>query len=176
MKTIYLLIGAKGSGKSFIGKVFEQEFDIPFLRVEDIAKELRNDREITNKLYHVEIFAAIENGVRNFINKFPAIVFESTGLTEQFDLMFANLEKDYNVVTIGIKAEAGLCLKRVKARDQSIHINVSDDEINMINSEVSNKHHNYNYIIDNNKSSYEQLKNEIGIVISKTNKLKEENE
>ncbi|EOZ98800.1 hypothetical protein A33Q_1454 [Indibacter alkaliphilus LW1] len=34
-KIIYLLIGQKGSGKSFIGTLMEKEFGIKFIRVED---------------------------------------------------------------------------------------------------------------------------------------------
>ena len=34
-KTIYLLLGQKGSGKTFIGYLFEKHFQRKFIRVED---------------------------------------------------------------------------------------------------------------------------------------------
>ena len=45
MSTIYLLIGAKGSGKSFIGNLMEREFNIKFLRVEDWVKNVKTGKE-----------------------------------------------------------------------------------------------------------------------------------
>ena len=36
MKTLYMLIGPKGAGKSYIGRLVSQRTDIRFLRVESI--------------------------------------------------------------------------------------------------------------------------------------------
>lgn len=36
-KFIYVLVGPKGSGKSFIGELFDRYFHIHFVRVEDWA-------------------------------------------------------------------------------------------------------------------------------------------
>lgn len=37
VKRIYILIGPKGSGKTYIGTPLQDQLHIPFLRVEDIA-------------------------------------------------------------------------------------------------------------------------------------------
>lgn len=40
MKTVYLLIGPKGSGKSYIGNLIENELGIKFLNVEEFFIDL----------------------------------------------------------------------------------------------------------------------------------------
>lgn len=167
MKTIFLLIGAKGSGKSFIGTLIQENFDIPFLRVEDWAKQVKRERAVTDESYLNEVFNAIENGVRDSLEKNDNVVFESTGLTDQFDKMFESLNKDFSIIKIGVIAEPDLCLQRAKIRDQSIHINVSDDQINMINSAFAKKNTATDYQIENNNKSADELIAEIKKIIDR---------
>ena len=60
---IILLIGQKGSGKSFVGSLLETEFKIKFIRVENWAKEIKQNRSIDDKTYLDEVFKAIETGI-----------------------------------------------------------------------------------------------------------------
>src|SRR5437868_6515393 len=134
--TIYLLIGTKGSGKSFIGTLMEKEFGVKFIRVEDWAKAVKNNREVDDESYIREVFEVIEKGIRDSALQYPKLVFESTGITPYFDKMLKSLQRDFKVITIKVMADDSLCLHRVKTRDQSIHINVSDDQVIAINDRV----------------------------------------
>lgn len=164
-KTIYLLIGPKGSGKSFVGSFMEQQFNIKFIRVEDWVKEVKKERQIDDETYLSDAFQCIEAGVRAVLDTYSEIVFESTGLTVYFDQMLINLRKDFKVITIKIQADSALCLERVKTRDQSIHINVSDDQVNNLNKQVQIKNINTNYILNNNSKNSKELIAEIGNII-----------
>jgi len=135
-KTIFLLIGQKGSGKSFIGALMEREYGIKFIRVEDWAKQIIRDRSIDDESYLEQVFKEIEKGVRESLIRWDKIVFESTGLTRYFDRMFENLKRDFPLITMGIYSESTTCLARVKARNRDIHIQVSDEEVDLINTEV----------------------------------------
>ena len=84
-KLIYLLIGPKGSGKSFIGTLMDHTFGIHFIRVEDWAKAVKKDRQVDNPFYLAEVFQAIEHGVREVLKQYDQVVFESTGLSAYFD-------------------------------------------------------------------------------------------
>ncbi len=165
-RIIYLLLGQKGSGKTFIGGFFYKEFQIKFLRVEDWAKEVKKERQIDQADYLDEVFKVIENGVRNSLRTYSEVVFESTGLTDQFDSMLTSLRKDFKVVTIAIQTDSKLCLNRVKTRDQSIHINVSDDQVNTINQQVILKSRETDYIIQNTNSTYDELVHEISKILT----------
>jgi shikimate kinase len=167
-KIIYLLIGQKGSGKSFIGTLMEKEFGIKFIRVEDWAKKIKKDRNVDNEAYLKQVFEEIESGIRNSLTDKNKIVFESTGLTEYFDIMLESLRRDFQVTTIGIYADSTTCLERVKTRTQEIHINVSDEQVLMINKKVRERDFETDFTIDNEDKSEKELINEIAKKIEQT--------
>jgi len=149
-KNIYLLIGQKGSGKTLAGQMIQDLFGIKFVRVEDIARRAKRDRAVDDESYHKEAFSKIESHLKSILENEPAIVFESTGLGAHFKEMLENLKRSFKVITIGIKADQELCLERIKSRDQSIHIDVSDEDVLLINSLVRRMNMNCDYEIDNN--------------------------
>lgn len=167
-KLIYLLIGQKGSGKSFIGTLMEKEFGIKFIRVEDWARKIKKDRDVDNEAYLKQVFEEIEKGIRECLVDKDKIVFESTGLTEYFDLMLESLRRDFQVTTIGVYADGTTCLKRVKSRDQDIHINVSDDQVLMINEKVRERNIETDFLIINEDKSENELITEISKSIEMT--------
>ncbi|MFB2121463.1 AAA family ATPase [Parapedobacter sp. 2B3] len=168
-KIIYLLIGQKGSGKSFVGTLMEKEYGIKFIRVEDWAKKIKKDRDVNNETYLKQVFEEIENGIRDSLTDKDKIVFESTGLTEYFDIMLESLRRGFQVTTIGVYADSTTCLKRVKSRDQNIHINVSDDQVLMINNQVRERNFETDFLIINENTSEKELINEIANNIEWTN-------
>ncbi|GIL22983.1 MAG: hypothetical protein BroJett042_14960 [Bacteroidota bacterium] len=163
--TVYLLIGQKGSGKSFIGKLFEKNFGIKFIRVEDWAKGIKKERAVDNEEYLMQVFDEIEIGIRNCLKESDKLVFESTGLTQYFDRMIQNLNQDFKVTTIGVYADSTTCLGRVKSRDQDIHINVSDDQVLMINEKVRQRNYKTDYLIINENKSEAELINEVANIV-----------
>lgn len=167
-KIIYLLIGQKGSGKSFIGTLLEKEFGIKFIRVEDWAKKIKKDRNVDNEAYLKQVFEEIESGIRDSLTDNDKIVFESTGLTEYFDITLENLRKDFKVTTIGVYADSTICIERVKSRDQEIHINISDDQVLMINEKVRERSFETDFLIINEDKSEKELINEITKNIEQT--------
>ncbi len=158
-KTIFLLIGPKGGGKSFIGSLIEERFGIEFIRVESWAQNIQKGRAIDNASYIRDVFETIESGIRSQLGNTDQVVFESTGLTDYFDQMIENLQLEFKIVTILVEADKELCLTRVKERDQSIHVNVSDAQVNHINKLVNEKRSKlkYDHIIANNNSGVDHL-------------------
>ena len=160
-KTIYLLIGQKGSGKSFIGSLIENEFGIKFVRVEDWVKQVKKGRSVEDETYLKQAFEVIENGIRECLKDIDKLVFESTGITTYFDQMLQSLKRDYHVTTIGIKADSTICLERVRKRDQTIHINISDDQVSIINEKVILKDLQTDYQINNEKKTKRDIVKEM---------------
>ncbi len=164
-KLIILLIGQKGSGKSFIGSLLESEFNVKFIRVENWAKEIKRDRNIDDEKYLEEVFETIGKGVKQEANSYDRICFESTGLTLQFDKMLENLRKEFNVVTIKIVCDPEVCIERIKSRDRNIHINVSDNEIKRINAEVIRRNYKTDFKLQNDSKSKNELKKELNMIL-----------
>ncbi len=157
MKTLYILIGLKGSGKTYFGKLIENHFNIYFVRVENIFKNIKRDRHYSDKNYIEEGFALLEKEIRTRFEKADALIMESTGLTDEFKQMLENLRKDFTVKLIKIEADPKLCLKRVSERNSKDHINVSDTDVEKINELVMKVKFEYDLVIDNNLKTEEEM-------------------
>lgn len=156
-KTLYILIGPKGSGKSYIGTLLDNQFNIHFVRVENWVKAIKQKVNIDDEAYLKEVFHVIEGGIRKVLRYRDNITFESTGLTKYFDQMLENLSNDFNVITVRVTANPKLCLERVRSRDQSIHVSISDNDVQYINQRVVDKVMNTDFEIDNNNKSETEL-------------------
>ncbi|MBN1415747.1 MAG: hypothetical protein JW973_11655 [Bacteroidales bacterium] len=167
-KQVYILIGPKGSGKTFIGTLFKNYFTIDFIRVEDWILKVRNGRDIEDDDYIRDVFSTVEKGVKKALRETDNIVFESTGLSKHFDQLIDNLRSDFNVITIKINADLGICLNRIQTRDKSIHISVSDDQVEKVNKLVIAKNMRTDYAIDNNNKSADDLIFEIKAILKNT--------
>lgn len=165
-RKIFLLIGPKGSGKTFKGTIFKKHFNIDFIRLEDWFLDLKiGTADIRDDNYVRQSFQIIEKGIREAVHERDSLVFESTGLTVHFNNMLLSLKSDFTLVTIKINTDIDLCLKRVQERDQSIHINISDEQVEKINSMTALKHHNTDFTIDNSDKSVDDLIEEIKKII-----------
>ena len=164
-KHIFLLIGQKGSGKSFIGTLMAQSFGIRFIRVEDFARKIKKDRAADDEAYVKEVFGEIEKGIRQGLIQSDKVAFESTGLTPYFDRMLQRLRRDFPVTTISVHAGSVTCLKRVKSRDRQIHINISDDQVLMINEKVRERNLKTDFSIHNENKSEKELIDKLGQII-----------
>jgi hypothetical protein len=77
------------------------------------------------------------------------LVIESLGIAPHFDLFLSDLKKIANIIPIKIFADPDLCIERVKTRDQSIHIAVSDDKIKEINKKAAKVKMDFAFEINN---------------------------
>lgn len=125
--------------------------------MEDIALRFKKERQFNDADYIQEVFQCIEMTVRKILVTEDEVVFESTGLTDAFDQMLLRLKRDFKVILIHIKTDLEKCLTRVKSRDQSIHINVSDEHVMAINRQAVNKSLAYDGVIDNNKATAKEI-------------------
>ena len=130
---LYILVGPKGSGKTYIGGLIERSLGIPFFRVEPVFKGLRRQREITDAEYIREGFAVVEEKLREMFRTAREVVIETTGTAEEFRRMIGRMEDVCTTVSIRLDVPPDLCLQRVRSRDASAHIPVSDEQVEWIN-------------------------------------------
>lgn len=167
-KKIILLIGQKGSGKSYIGNLLEIECGIKFIGVEEALIKFIKTADFNDKFNQKQMFEYIEHIVRVGLNDANEVAFEATGVTEYFDTMFSNLKKDYDVVTIGVFVDNNVCIERIKSRNKEKHFKVSDQQIEMINRLAREKQIRTDYVIENNEcKEREVLIEEIKRIINK---------
>jgi shikimate kinase len=154
MKQLIVLIGLKGSGKTYIGSLAEKELGIPFLRVEPIFLSIKKDRHYFDKDYVAEGFKAVEQEIANLLKEHSSVIIESTGIAQEFrDMIERILQEGINVRYVKIDTPAEVCLSRVKNRDSKDHVNVSDEDVMKINKLAGEQAYEYDIVIDNLNSS-----------------------
>ena len=150
-KQIFILVGPKGCGKTFIGTLIQKEIGIHFLRVEDIWLSLKSER-LSNE-YIIEGFNLVKKNIDQLLTLNSRIVIESTGTSEHFFSFLDILRSSYDVKLVKIVASPDVCVNRIKSRDSSLHVPVSDDMLSLINQAALETNLDYDLIINNEKTS-----------------------
>ncbi len=151
MKQVIILIGLKGSGKTYIGTLVQEKLGIKFFRVENVWLTVKSER-LSDK-YMKEGFNLVESEIDNLLLHSDRIIIESTGTTEYFKSFLQKLKSKYDVKLVKIETSRDICYKRLKSRDASIHIPVSDDLLEKINQEAIKVELEFDTIIENEKTS-----------------------
>ncbi len=153
--TVFILIGPKGSGKTFIGEVLERAFHLPFLRVEALL------------IAHIEKFGEPEGGLKRHgfdieeeaidatLRTNAAVIFEATGSSEYFPSVLDNLGAKYNVKLIRILCPLDTCIERIKQRASAGQFAVADDLVNQINRRSAAVSLAWDLVIDNSNPASE---------------------
>ncbi len=153
MKTIFFLIGPKGSGKSYIGKLIEKNLSIRFLPVEPLFMKIKGNRNNIDESYIKEGFKLLENEIHHCLIKEDNVSIEQTGAADYFNQFLENLELKFRVKLIKINTPLDFCNKRIKERDSKNQVPVSQGLIDKINKKSISIKLNFALIIDNSKSS-----------------------
>ncbi|MDH4070225.1 MAG: shikimate kinase [Ignavibacteria bacterium] len=123
-KTVVMLIGPKGSGKTHIGTVVEKRLGIKFLRVEPIWLGLSNGQDG---------WSVVEKNIDSCLRDVDMVIIESLGGSEGFERLRANLSSRYAIRYVKVAAPLEVCAERVRNRDSTCHIPVSDDKVDAYN-------------------------------------------
>ncbi|MEI6094475.1 MAG: AAA family ATPase [Gammaproteobacteria bacterium] len=132
-KTVFILIGPKGSGKSHVGTVLKKYFGIPFLNVdklglENIPKSKLLGEDLIKEGFHFE-----EDNIAKILQTEDSVAFEATGSHTYFFVVLNRLRSSYAVKLIRVSAPLDKCLERIATRDQTKNIPVSNELIQSIN-------------------------------------------
>ena len=140
-KTLFMLVGPKGSGKTHIGMLVNQHTDIAFLRVEPIWLGLKPNEDGWNK---------VEAVIDAMFQKQDKVMIESLGIGEGFGKFHASLAEKYSIKMIRVYADLETWFTRVKTRNNVEHIAVSDVKVAEFNKTASAVTYNWDLEIDNN--------------------------
>lgn len=133
MPDAIFLIGPKGSGKSFIGKLLERELGIPFLRTEPLWLAVKQAGAASQEEYFARGMDAVTAAAQELAGRSAAFSLETTGAFDDIAAFIDRFRPFSRPRLVQVRAGAAVCLQRVRSRDQSEHINVSDalvDEVN----------------------------------------------
>ena len=139
-RILYMLIGPKGAGKTYIGALVGRHTDIHFIRVEPIWLALRPGEHGWTK---------VEQAIDAAFESHPKIMIESLGAGEGFGRFHAALAAKYPIRMIRVYADLDTCLARVRGRDSADHIAVSDDKVAEYNKVAATVAYDWDLEIDN---------------------------
>jgi shikimate kinase len=140
-KILYMLIGPKGAGKTYIGKLINQHTDIAFLQVELIWLGLQSGEDGWEK---------VETAIDTMFQTHSKVMIESLGAGEGFLRLYSALAKKYSIKMIRVYANPETCLTRVKSRSSVDHIVVSDVKVIEYNIAAATVVYDWDLEIDNN--------------------------
>lgn len=134
MKQVIVLVGPKGAGKSTIGQLLATELGVHFLRVEPLFLELRARLGAGHPELERLGFQSVLERVREALSSHDTVCIESTGASTHVPGLLAALAELARVLLVRVRATPEQCLVRIAGRDASIHIPVSDDQVERINA------------------------------------------
>ena len=148
-RSVLILVGPKGSGKTYIGSLVERELGVRFLRVEPIFLENMRGSHLTGTALDEEGYSKVLAEMDSVLSREPGIIIECTGASDAFPAFLHALRSRYEVMLVSIRAPLERCLERVRSRDQTMHIAVSDDRIAEINQRAAVVRLSWDLEIDN---------------------------
>lgn len=156
-KTVYILIGPKGSGKSYIGELIERTLDLRFLSVEPFFMKARGSREELDEAYFAEAWNLVEARVDEYLRQHERVMIESIGTFKSFKEFLARLEAKYQVKLVQVKVPLKLCMERICKRDAKKHVAMQPNIIKRVNKLALGEKHKFDISIENIKSNDEQI-------------------
>lgn len=136
-----MLVGPKGSGKTYIGSLIGKMTDIVFLKVEPVWLKCKPNENGWKK---------VEDEIDRSFESCNSLMVESLGAGAEFQKFFLSLKAKYDVRMVRVYADPDACLNRVRTRCNSDHIAVSDDKVEKYNRIASQVEFDWALEIDNN--------------------------
>jgi shikimate kinase len=136
-RSVLVLVGPKGAGKTHVGTLIESELGVRFLRVEPIFLENLRYSRLSGAARDAEGYAKVLAEVDSVLSGEQRVVIESTGASEAFPAFLDELRSRCEVRLVAIRAPLDRCLERVRSRDRADHIPVSDERVAEINARAA---------------------------------------
>jgi dephospho-CoA kinase len=156
MKRLFLLLGSKGAGKSYISELMEKNFGIKFFRVEDIWLKIE-EKGLAKKEKVSLGRREIINDLRRLFKSYDLISIESTGTSEGFFDFVQKLKNAYSVQIIKVKADFDVCEGRIMKRDATRHVAYTKKQLEEIHESTERMVYHSDLEIDNTDSTEGEL-------------------
>lgn len=133
-KTLYILIGPKGAGKTHIGMLADRHTALRFISVEPIWLGLQPGEDG---------WRTVEQMIDAAFTEHDNILIESLGAGEGFQRFHAALAAKYPVRFIRVYAALDTCLERVQTRDNANQIAIPLEQVAAYNRIADQVHYDW---------------------------------
>lgn len=167
MRTVYILLGPKGSGKTYVGNLIEKKLGIKFISTEKIFLNLQKNRDVFDLSYMKDGYEAVEREIDKTLTTNVATAIESTGAFPFFGKFLKSLRNKYSVKIINLTSPYKVCMQRIQQRRKKNHIPMSAERIKKVYKASSALNYDFVLQIDTSKKTDKEITNSIKKVIKR---------
>lgn len=148
-QNLIILVGPKGSGKTYIGNLVNQVFGIKYINAEKLLlKYLETNPLVKLPLPRHGFDIEIDEIANSFKGRF-CLIYDMTGTSEFFTSVINELKVLYRVHLIKVSCPLSCCEERIKNRSVIDHFEMDMESINEINKRAINVKCDWNHEIIN---------------------------
>lgn len=148
-KRVFMLIGAKGSGKTYIGNLLEKSLGIHFIRVEQRLIERLATLPVDYVPPPHDGYDLEMNWIDEALLTRDEVISEATGSSPFLPGFLKALSEKYDLKLIRVFCPLDICFDRIKNRTAENHFVVSDEKIREINTASHTVNLSWTIEIDN---------------------------
>lgn len=122
----FVLVGPKGAGKSYVGRLAERSLGISFIDVEAIALSLPGGSTAG------DLYALVQTEVERRLQGTDEVLLEVTGAAPESVSLFEHLRRAYVLRLIQISAPLSTCIERISLRDATTHLPTTPEMVQRV--------------------------------------------
>lgn len=127
---LILLIGPKGSGKSYIGRTLEARLGVHFFHVEPLWLEYYAECKASNREPVIaEGIAKVHPALIHALDEHVHVCVETTGASPEILAALLSLRPREETIVARVSAPLEVCLLRVSGRDQAYQIPMETEAV-----------------------------------------------
>ncbi|MHC4956018.1 MAG: AAA family ATPase [Planctomycetota bacterium] len=128
MRTILALIGPKGAGKTYLGRLLEERLGVVFVDVEAVFRALPDPGRVG------EGYDEVARQIAEHLHDAQAVSLELTGAAPEAKALLDHLETLAVLRKVRVLAPLDLCLERIAGRDAGVHLPTSEDVVERVHA------------------------------------------
>ncbi|MCP4500407.1 MAG: AAA family ATPase [Deltaproteobacteria bacterium] len=148
-KTVVILVGPKGAGKTYIGSLIEAALQVHFLRVERVLLDHVKRHDVPPDGLPRGGFDVEEAAIDDVLRTANSVVFEATGSSVYFADVIEALRAKYSVQLVRIRCPLDLCRRRAEQRDATEQLPVTWAQFESINAKANAVELDWDLEVDN---------------------------
>jgi shikimate kinase len=128
-----LLVGPKGSGKSYIGRTLEKHLGVLFFHVEPLWMSYYAECEASNRQPLIsEGIASMHAPILDALRAHEHVCIETTGASTEIMNDLLSLTDPTKTLIVRVSAPLELCLERIVTRDQTYQVAMDVESIRQV--------------------------------------------
>jgi shikimate kinase len=130
---LVLLVGPKGSGKSHIGRILEQQLGVSFFHVEPLWMSYYAECRASGRQPVItEGIAKVHPLIVDALRTHEHVCVETTGVSAEILNDLLSVQHSAKTLVVRVSAPLDLCLERITARDQTNQIPMDVESIRKV--------------------------------------------